>query len=29
MEIKVLHKVMEWNEDVIDAVRETLRAHKV
>lgn len=29
MEIKVLHQVMEWNEDVSAAVRETLRAHKV
>lgn len=29
MEIKVLHQVMEWNEDVSAAARETLRAHKV
>ena len=29
MEVKVLHQVMEWNEDVSAAVRETLRAHKV
>lgn len=29
MEIKVLHQVMEWNEDVSAVVRETLRAHKV
>lgn len=29
MEIKVLHQVMEWNEDVSAAVREMLRAHKV
>lgn len=29
MEIKVLHQVMEWNEDVSAAVRETLRAHKI
>ena len=29
MEIKVLHQVMEWNEGVSAAVRETLRAHKV
>lgn len=29
MEIKVLHQVMEWNENVSAAVRETLRAHKV
>ena len=29
MEIKVLHQIMDWNEDVSAAVRETLRAHKV
>ena len=29
MEIKVLHQVMEWNDDVSAEVRETLRAHKV
>ena len=29
MEITVLHQVMEWNQDVSAAVRETLRAHKV
>ena len=29
MEIKVLHQVMEWNEDVSAQVRDTLRRHKV
>lgn len=29
MEIKVLHQVMEWNEDVSKEVRETLAAHSV
>ena len=29
MEIKVLHQVMEWNEDVSAAVRETLQEKKV
>jgi hydrogenase nickel incorporation protein HypB len=29
MEIKVMHQVMEWNEDVSDAVKAELRAHKV
>ena len=29
MEIKVLHQVMEWNEDVSAGVRQTLAAHKV
>lgn len=29
MEIKVLHQVMEWNDDVSAQVRGTLREHKV
>lgn len=29
MEIKVLHQVMEWNEDVSAEVRRTLKDHKV
>jgi hydrogenase nickel incorporation protein HypB len=29
MEIKVMHQVMEWNEDVSDAVKAELSAHKV
>ncbi|WP_367926386.1 hydrogenase nickel incorporation protein HypB [uncultured Ruthenibacterium sp.] len=29
MEIKVLHQVMEWNEDVSAEVRQTLSGHKV
>ena len=29
MEIKVMHQVMEWNEDVSDAVKAELAAHKV
>lgn len=29
MEIKVLHQVLEWNEDVSAQVRDTLAAHKV
>ena len=29
MEIKVMHQVMEWNEDVSDAVKEELASHKV
>ena len=29
MEIKVMHQVMEWNEDVSDEVKSTLAAHKV
>ena len=29
MEIKVLHQVMEWNEDVSAEVRGTLKGHKV
>ena len=28
MEIKVLHQVMEWNEDVSAEVRRTLKEHK-
>lgn len=29
MEIKVMHQVMAWNEDVSDAVKAELSAHKV
>lgn len=29
MEIKVMHQVMAWNEDVSDAVKAELNAHKV
>lgn len=29
MEIKVMHQIMEWNEDVSDEVKETLRNHKI
>ncbi|HJB07229.1 MAG TPA: hydrogenase nickel incorporation protein HypB [Candidatus Enterocloster faecavium] len=29
MEIKVLHQVMEWNQDVSSQVRQTLKGHKV
>ena len=29
MKIKVLHQIMEWNEDVSASVRRTLNAHKV
>ena len=29
MEIKVMHQIMEWNEDVSDAVKAELAAHKV
>lgn len=29
MEIKVLHQVMEWNEDVSDEVKETLARHGI
>lgn len=29
MEIKVMHQVMAWNEDVSDAVKAELRAHRV
>ena len=29
MEIKVLHQVMEWNDDVSAQVRETLQNRKV
>lgn len=29
MEIKVLHQVMEWNQDVSEQVRKTLAEHKV
>lgn len=29
MEIKVMHQVMEWNEDVSDAVRAELASHRV
>lgn len=29
MEIKILHQIMEWNQDVSAQVREMLRAHKI
>lgn len=29
MEIKVLHQVMEWNEDVSNQVKEVLASHKI
>ncbi len=29
MEIKVLHQVMDWNEDVSEEVKETLAAHHI
>ena len=29
MEIKVMHQVMEWNEDVSDAVKAELAEHQV
>ena len=29
MEIKVMHQVMAWNEDVSDAVKAELAAHRV
>ena len=29
MEIKVMHQIMEWNEDVSDQVKETLASHKI
>ena len=29
MEIKVLHQVMDWNEDVSEEVKETLSAHHI
>ncbi len=29
MEIKVMHQVMEWNEDVSDAVKAELAAHNI
>ena len=29
MEIKVMHQIMAWNEDVSDQVKEELAAHKV
>ena len=29
MEIKVLHQVMEWNEDVSNQVKEVLAGHKI
>ena len=29
MEIKVMHQIMEWNEDVSDQVKETLAAHRI
>ena len=29
MEIKVMHQIMEWNEDVSDQVKATLSDHKI
>ena len=29
MEIKVLHQVMEWNQDVSERVKQTLAEHRV
>ena len=29
MEIKVMHQIMEWNEDVSDQVKKTLADHKI
>ncbi|MDO4284295.1 MAG: hydrogenase nickel incorporation protein HypB [Eubacteriales bacterium] len=29
MEIKVMHQIMEWNEDVSDEVKEELAAHRI
>ena len=29
MEIKVMHQIMEWNEDVSDAVKAELAEHRV
>lgn len=29
MEIKVLHQVMDWNEDVSEEVKETLASHRI
>ena len=29
MEIKVMHQIMEWNEDVSDQVKDTLRTHRI
>ena len=29
MEIKVLHQIMDWNEDVSGEVKETLSAHQI
>lgn len=29
MEIKVMHQVMEWNEDVSDTVKAELAEHQV
>ena len=29
MEIKVLHQVMDWNEDVSEEVKETLSSHHI
>lgn len=29
MEIKVMHQILDWNEDVSDAVKAKLREHKV
>ena len=29
MEIKVLHQIMDWNEDVSEDVKQTLAAHHI
>ena len=29
MEIKVMHQIMEWNEDVSDQVKDTLARHRI
>ena len=29
MEIKVLHQIMDWNEDVSEEVKATLASHKI
>ena len=29
MEIKVLHQIMDWNEDVSEEVKKTLAEHRV
>ena len=29
MEIKILHQVMDWNEDVSEEVKESLASHQI